>query len=324
MTGYKGYLYTNGVIAAISKRLISKENFTKIIDAQNASNSLMILNNTSFVTGKKVNSVYDVNRLIVNEEISLNNFLKKECPNQIFIDYVSAQKDFYNLETIYKYKIFAVSYEANSFIEGSYPIAKIVECVSSENFDSLNNPLIKEMFEKINQVKDKRGNWQTIDLTFKKYYYKNLFNIVKNDKILKQILQNKIDLQNLITAIRIKTVEELENSYIENGKRDKNFFKQIMIGESAVSASSSLDYIDECLKNLKKCKSEDKLKLLNQQNELVEIKVLSKFAENIESIIPFLKYYYKKILELKNLRMIFSLKQNNLNSHIKERYLEAN
>ena len=41
------YLYTNGVVASKSKKLISKDVFNKIIDAKSSNDAIMLFNNTS-------------------------------------------------------------------------------------------------------------------------------------------------------------------------------------------------------------------------------------------------------------------------------------
>lgn len=323
MVGNKGYLYTNGVIAAISSRLIKKETFIKIIESTDLDNSISLLNSTSFVNGKKINSIFDVNNLLELEKQNINNFLKKECPISEFVDYIDCINDYNNLNLFYKSYLFNFPINENTILEGSYSVAKIKECFTSNSFDTFGNKFIKELFEKINQLKNKQKDWVKIDYYFKSQCYKNLLSIVKNNKILVEILKNKIDFQNINLCLRVNNFEEFKIQFIENGRLDINFFEYYFKTGKLLVINSSNKVLDNLLKILK-LSDKEKFSILNKESNLVELKTLTNFNDNIESPVPFFKYYYRKILELKNLRMIFSLKSNNLNSYIKERFLEEN
>lgn len=323
MAGNKGYLYTNGVIAAISSRLLKKETFIKIIEATDLDNSISLLNNTTFVNGKKFNSIFDVNNLLEIEEQNINKFLKKECPILEFSDYIDCINDYKNLNQFYKAHLFNTSINEKNIIEGKYSILKIKECLTLNNFDGLNSKYIKELFEKINKIRNKQKEWIKIDYYFKSQCYKNLFNIVKNNKILLEILRNKIDFQNISLCLRVDNFDDFKNQYIDNGLLDLRFFENYFkTGKVSIIGKSNKE-LDNLLK-IFKMSDKDKFIALNKESNLIELKTLLDFTDNIESPIPFLKYYYRKILEIKNLRMIFSLKSNNLNSKIKDRFLEEN
>lgn len=319
----KGYLYTNGVIAAISGKLLKKETFLKIIEENNLDNSIALLSSTSFVRGKKINSVFDLNNLLEIEEFNINSFLKKECPILEFIDYVDCINDYNNLEQIYKSYLFNLTINEKSLLEGKYQVSKIKECLTSNNIDDFGNKNIKELFEKINLIKNKQKDWVKIDYYFKLECYKNLYSIVKNNKILLEILRNKIDFQNVSLCIRVDNFDDFKNQFIENGLLDLKFFEGYFKTGKVSLVAKSNKVVDNLL-NILKMSDKEKFINLNKESNLIELKTLRGFADNIESPIPFLKYYYRKILEVKNLRMIFSLKSNNLNSKIKDRFLEEN
>ncbi|MBQ8424789.1 MAG: V-type ATPase subunit [Clostridia bacterium] len=323
MAGNKGYLYTNGVISAISSKLLKKETFNKIIESTDLDNSISLLNNTTFVNGKKINSIFDLNNLLKIEEFKINEFLKKECPISEFVDYIDCINDYNNLNLFYKSILFKFNINEKNIIEGKCSILKIKECLTLNNFDGLNSKYIKELFEKISKIKNKQKDWVKIDYYFKSQCYKNLFNIVKNNKILLEILRNKIDFQNISLCLRVNNFDEFNNQFIENGILTLNFFENYFKSGKISVISKSNKVLDNLLKILK-LNDKEKFDVLNKECNLIELKTLHNFNDNIESPIPFLKYYYRKILEIKNLRMIFSLKSNNLNSKIKDRFLEEN
>ena len=261
--------------------------------------------------------------MLDQEKINLNNFLKRECPSQTFINYIGCYFDYQNLENFYKNNIFDLSIDEKSIIEGNIPITKIRESVKKNDFKSIENGFVKELFENIEIVKNKAKDFSKIDFYFKSYLYKNLLKIANDDKILLKLLKYDIDLQNLILAIRASNFEEVKSQFIENGNLDINIFK-IYINENKFSVTLNDRIFDSWATILKRVSLEEKLKLFEKEKELLKLKVLSGYENDIESIIPFLKYYYKKLLEINNMRMIFSLKLNNLDSYIKERFLEEN
>jgi len=322
MAGNKGYLYTNGVIASISKKLINKDTFHKIIDATSLDNAISIFNNTALVNSKKNNTVFEINQLLDNELKNINNFLKRECPEDDFINYINCQYDYYNLENIYKSSLLKLNVNDNCFIEGNYTISKLNNCVISNSYDDLNNKFIKKLFIEINKIKDKLKNWALIDFYFKSYCYKNLYEIVKKNKVLLKILKYKIDFQNICLSSRVSNFDDFKKNFIDNGSIDLKVFEKF-INENKYSISNLDKVINNWIEILKLSNNDEKLRLFEKESNLIELKVLSSYGEDIESIIPFLKYYYKKLLEIKNLRMIFSLKSNNLNPFIKDRFLEV-
>ena len=220
----KSYLYTNGVIASISKKLISKDVFEKIIDAKNSNDVVMLFNNTAYVSTKKINSIFDVNRILDQERLNLNAFLKKECPNQEFIEYVGCAYDYQNLENFYKSKFFGLSIDEKIVVEGNFSISKIKDCVSRNDFNSLGNSFVKTLFEKVDEVKNMNENFAKIDFYFKFYMFENLLKIANNDKLLLKMLRYRIDLQNLVLSIRAKNCEDLKSQFIKNGNLDINIF----------------------------------------------------------------------------------------------------
>ena len=293
MAGSKGYLYTNGVIAAISGRLIKKDTFYKMIDSNNLENAISVFNNTSFVKGKKVNSVYDVIKLVNLEKFNLHNFLKSECPEHIFIDYIDCYYDYYNLENIYKNILFNFKLEENNLIIGNYGIEKIIEALLSNNYDMFDNKFIKELFEKINFIKDKLNSWSKIDFYFKSYYYKNLNDIAKKNKILYSLLKYKIDFQNLQLSARVNGFDEFQNQFIENGNLNLKFF-ETLIKEKRVLNNINDKLINNWINILKNENLSEKLQKLQKESRILELKVLSNYIERIESAIPFLNIIIKK------------------------------
>lgn len=320
MSGNKGYLYTNGVIASISNKLISKDNFLKIINAKTIEDTISQIKATSIISEKQFNSISEYDELLNKEMINLHTFLTKECPLKVFVDYINWELDITNLENMLKSRVFNQELNYENLISGNISIKEIKDVVYLNK--KISNTDINAFMSEINQKLNK-CSWREIDYRFKLFLYEKQFNIVKNDKILKKIMQYRIDFQNILMTIRVKDRKEVENQFIPNG--NINIEKIYDIFDKNYSVNSGIN--DDLIKLwITKAFEKDKNKsyiFFEKARNTIEINALSEYYDDIETIVPFLKYYYKRILEIKNLRMICSLKINGYDAYIKDRFLEA-
>jgi vacuolar-type H+-ATPase subunit C/Vma6 len=148
--------------------------------------------------------------------------------------------------------------------------------------------------------------------------YQNLIAISKKNKVLSMIVSNKIDSENLSVCLRAKTLFEFESQLLCGG----NIKKQVltMLFNKKLSA---LDYINNAhIKKMAKIVFEgsDYAKFEKLRNNL-ELNLLNELKYDIESISPFAYYVYRKITDIKNVRLILSYQENNLKDKIKNKLL---
>ena len=98
----KSFLYANGVVSAMSKNLISKESFTRMIDAVSAKEALNVLQETNFATGLTINSPFEIEDLLNFESKRFLIFVKNESPVEALKQYFLLQNDFANISSFCK------------------------------------------------------------------------------------------------------------------------------------------------------------------------------------------------------------------------------
>lgn len=312
----KDFLYCNGVASALNTTLLSKDIYSRLIDAKNASEALSILSETSFGLSNSSQSGSLTKEEIVKTEFNkLIDFIKKESPTQTFLQILLLPYDYANITTFIKCG------GDNSFdniveIEGLQSLSHIKDFVQSKNYSSFNNKHIQNALQEVDVLNNQSG-WET-DFIFKKHLYKNLLELSKKDSVLKFVISNKIDCENLSVCLRAKTRFELESQLLGGGNVGKKTI--FMIFEKN---SSSLNNIQSRqIRKLAKVVLEgvDFSKFEKLRNCL-EINILDDLKYNIESIAPFAYYVYKKMADIKNVRLILSYQENGLKDKIKNKLL---
>ena len=315
----KDNLYSNGVASALSTTLLTSDLYSRLIDAKGAEEALSILSETSFGSSS-VNASQSVavtkEEIIKSELCKLVNFIKAESPTQNFLQVLMLPYDYLNIATFIKCAGDS-SFDSIVEIEGCYSLNKIKEFIQSKNYAFFNNKYIQNALEEVDSISTSQSGWE-VDFILKKYLYKNLSELSKKEKTLKEIVSNKIDCENLSVCLRARTRFELESQLLSGGKLDKKVF--VMIFEKNSSSLNSIQ--NEHLKKLAKIVLEgtnySKFEVLRNS---LEINLLQDLKYNIESIAPFAYYVYKKLADIKNVRLILSYQENGLKDKIKNKLL---
>lgn len=318
----KSFLYSNGVVASLSKNLISKDTFVRMIDAKNNQDALSVLQETSFGAGLTIDSPFDIEELLKLETKKLLKFIKEESPVEELKQYFLLQYDFSNIASYCKGLI--LEQDVDSFVqcEGNYEWTKIKDLISSKNFSNFNNDYIENALKDFQELASKTPvKGYEIDFLFKNYLYKNLKAMAKKNAIVKEIVNTRIDIENISNAMRSNTLYSFESQMLE-GRLSKDILTKIFNKDSSVLSEIS----NPILKKFAKLSLSD-----NKENAYVNFEILkntyvftillpNKF--NIDNLAPFAYYCFQKESEIKNVRLIMSYQNNNLKNKIRERFLE--
>ena len=318
----KSFLYANGVVSSKTKNLITKDCFNRMIDASNSKEALNILQETNFGAGLTVESPFEVETLLKHETKKLLKFVKEESPMEALTQYFLLPFDYANISSFCKGLI--LQQDTFDFVEaeGNYDWLKIKDLISSKNFSGFNNKYIEQSlkeFQELSAKNDLKGF--EIDFLFKNYLYKNLLDVCKKDKVLKDLVAVKIDIENISTAMR--------------SPNQAMFEKQVMQGNLSFAVltklfnkdNSVLMQIENPILNkfatlsLKEDKSSSFVEFEVLKNCFV-FEQLNKDKYNIDSLAPFALYCFQKEAEIKNVRLIMSYQNNNLKDKIRQRFLE--
>lgn len=318
----RSFLYANGVVSSLSKNLISKDSFVRMIDAKNNKEALSILQETNFGTGLTIDSPFDIEELLNLETKKLLKFIKEESPVEELQQYFLLQYDYNNISSFCKGLI--LEQDTDSFVgcEGNYEWVKIKDLISSKNFSGFNNCYIENALKDFQELASRNPiKGYEVDFLFKNYLYKNLKAMAKKNAVVKEIVNTKIDIENISNAMRSKTLYMFESQMLE-GTISKNTLTKIFNKDKTCLSEVS----NPILKKFVELAISE-----NKENAYVNFEMLkntfvftlllpNKF--NIDNLAPFAYYCFQKDCEIKNVRLIMSYQNNNLKNKIRERFLE--
>lgn len=318
----KSLLYANGVISALSTKLISKDTFNRMIDAKTNVEALAILQETSFGSGLTINSPFEIEELTNFETKKFVEFLKSESPEDELTTLFLLPYDYNNISGICKAML--LEQNENNFIEaeGFYEITKIKDIVNSKNYSSFNNKFIEECLNKFNELVSRNIiDGYEIDLLFKKYLYKNLKEMAKKP-LIKQIVSNYIDIENISVAMRSDTTFILEQQKLCGGSLSLEVLLKIFAKDLCVVNEIKDSTIKKFVElAVKEDKENSFVEFEVFKNNFIFSKLLPEKYDN-NKLTPFALYCFEREAQIKNVRLIMSYKNNNISSEIKKRILE--
>lgn len=318
----RSFLYANGVVSSLSKNLISKDSFVRMIDAKNNKEALSILQETNFGTGLTIDSPFDIEELLNLETKKLLKFIKEESPVEELQQYFLLQYDYNNISSFCKGLI--LEQDTDSFVgcEGNYEWVKIKDLISSKNFSGFNNCYIENALKDFQELASRNPiKGYEVDFLFKNYLYKNLKAMAKKNAVVKEIVNTKIDIENISNAMRSKTLYMFESQMLE-GTISKNTLTKIFNKDKACLSEVSNPILKKFVElAIGENKESAYVNFEMLKNTFVFTLLLpNKF--NIDNLAPFAYYCFQKDCEIKNVRLIMSYQNNNLKNKIRERFLE--
>lgn len=318
----KIYPYAVSKIRAKENRLLTKSNLEQLASEGKIETIVSVLRDKEYDFDRiQRNEDYEI--VLKKAEEDLYKLIKGIIDENDFVQIFLSQNDYYNIKLILKSKIQAKGYKNNLIDSGTISKDEIAIIMENEEYDKLDKNM-KETIKEAMELYEKTKMPFVIDAILDKTCFnkmKKLAKNIKNEFILKYI-EKLIDITNIKTFFRIRKIGQdtsiFKISYIEGGKitlktfmeslkEDEQNLKYKFIGfsdaiEQAIYHYENLDkFCDNYIMNYMK---EAKLKAL--------------------TIEPIVAYIYAKQTELKNIRIIFTGKLNNINNEkIKERLRES-
>lgn len=317
----KSFLYANGVVASLSNTLVSKDSLNRMIDAPTNLDAFNILQETNFASGISISTPFQIEELLSFETRKLLNFIKNESPNEELISLFLLPYDYNNISSYCKSLVLNQHFGGIEG-EGFYEMQKIKDIISSKSYELLNNPYLENAlkeFQTLSQKPSVRGD--EIDFIFKKHLYNNLLNATSKNAIINKIVKLKIDIENLSVSMRASTVFQLEQQLLPVQEISEetllNIFKK-----NATSLNTGNEILNKFIKLATSDNKEKSFVEFEKLKNTFMFQLLENVKDNIETIGPFAWFCFKKAMEIKNIRLIISYQNNNLNDKIKKRILE--
>ena len=170
--------------------------------------------------------------------------------------------------------------------------------------------------------KDKSLNGWEIETIFKKAMYENILKISTND-LLKKLINSLATIENISIATRAKTMFEFESQIINFGFLTKNQLTLIFEKKKEILNYNLEKDIFPFVKLAISDKSFDNVVKFEKLKQNFSASYFDKNKNRVETFAPFACYVYKKLNDIKNIRLAFSYVENGVNGETKKRFLSS-
>ena len=293
--------YTTGVIATKEKYLL-KDRILRLAEL-NPEEAFRFLLETGYGGGAETaNSVYDFEKLIHADEEKLDAFIREYSPNARLLAYLLAPRDFHNAKALIKASITGEDEDKMLAPDGLVESKTIKECVQSADF-SLLYPALRYVCERAKELSQTEVSGAELGLLFEKAQSAYLSSVSKG--FLKKTVSAKIDMTNILTALRSVSTEEAEHAFLPGGTVDYDSLLTLFDEEKALKKFKRSEYypfVQLCLeakgKNLPMTQAE-------KIRDGYDLAQFEKRKYELEKSEPFLYYIYRRKIENENIRIVF-------------------
>ena len=305
----KSVTYTNGVIAVKETSLL-KDKIYKLCEGS-AEEAFRALSEGGFGHGAEALSVYNYEALVAADERDLDAFIHEYATGKAEEEYLLSPRDFHNAKALVKAEYLGLDVKPMLAPEGIYSIEEISACIKGEE-TRLNGELKKALKEAKNLFVDSEGNALKADgaevgRIFDIAEFEHLFKACSRNGFLKKLLIRRVDMTNILTALRAKTPEYAEVFYIGGGKLGKEKLNSIFsenadVAERAMDGTEYWEFYIKCLKQ-----REAGLPLTEAEKLLADLECdsLEKRKYELKNSQPFLYYVFRRRAENANVRILF-------------------
>ena len=304
----KDLTYVNGIIAVKETSLL-KDKIFGLCD-MSAETAFRALSESGFIKNADVNSVFEYEKILQADEADIDEFTREYAPNNAIKAYFFAPRDFHNAKALVKAKYLNTEADKMLAPEGFLSIDTLKKLVDGEEVEGVYPELLNgvkaasELFEKdgVNTSGAEVGK------IFEQNLYACLFAACKHNPLLKKLLTKKVDMTNILTAMRSNTPEYAANNAISGGKipMDKLL---LLFSENEEKAIEALDktylekYWKECFQTRK-----TGLPFMKAEKEIaaLEIDFLAEHKYELKRSQPFMYYVFRRRTENENVRIVLS------------------
>lgn len=300
-------LYTNGVIAVREKYLL-KDRIFKLCETD-AEEAFRTLIETGFGKGAEVNSVYDYEKLVSDDEASIDAFIREYSPSEAEAQYLLAARDFHNAKAAVKAYYTGADLEKMLAPDGLVSSTLIINAVKDRDYSALNKSLREAVVQsaKLFEENEKGVSGAEIGIIFERALYSHLAGAVSKNSLLKKLLSAKADMTNILTALRSNDESYAANCYVAGGKLSRNRLSRIFEtdkekAERALNGTPYAEFYKKCFAD-----RADGLPL-TQAERVCESYETEYFTANKYDLIKnqsFLYYVFRRRAENANVRILF-------------------
>ncbi len=298
--------YTNGVIA-VKEKLLLKDKITRLCEVS-IDEAFRILLDSGFGAGA-TDSTFAYEKLLQAETETLDGFIRMYAPSKVEQAYFLLPNDFHNAKAILKARCVGESAEKMLVPVGTVDIATLTSAIQEGNFDGLPTALI-EAIEEGKALLGTELSGAKLGAIFEKKLYEALQKTVRRNAVLRKLLSIKIDMANVLIALRAGNEETARAQYLAGGKYSTEQLAVLFTEDSesirVLFNGGKLEaFIELCLrakeKGLPYVEAE-------KYRDGYDVKSLESHKYELVKNEPFLYYVYRKKAEIANVRIVMACK----------------
>jgi vacuolar-type H+-ATPase subunit C/Vma6 len=298
-------LFTNGIIAAKEKYLLGDKIYRMCeVGADEAFRMLL----ESGFGGGEYESVHDYDRAVFDDERAIDEFVREYAPTNAELAYLLAPRDFHNAKAILKAQKLEVSPDKMLAPDGNIPISSLLKAATGDFSDLSGDEgcAIATAISLCKQALEEDCSGAEVGIIFEREKFSYLLKACKKNKLLKELITTKIDMTNILTALRAADEKGLSNGYIPGGKLSISSLTPLFSDLDKVEA----DIFGQELKPfLKLCLAEKKqglpLTQAEKMKDSIDFLSLNERRFELYKSQPFLFYVFRRRLENENVRIVF-------------------
>lgn len=306
------YPYTSGIVKSLENKLLTRDKLFKLkkVDRNDFVKSLKELDFGS-------NEDETLEELIHSETKKIKVLVDELSPNKKLTDLFYLTQDDLNTKILCKSIKFGTSYDGILSDLGSLEAEKIIKIIFENDYSSLKKSEEK-LYKSINELVKKDISSKELSIEIDKMFYKYAIKSCSSNTILLKYYKTLIDKANITMFIRCQLLgwskEQFSSMVIAKGSISSEDLIKMYDLENDAFIEKLRSYYNERLSEILKTYfiNKDFSKLENSLDELL-IEVVKEFRDDALNIGPLLYYYVSKMSEIKNIRLIYSNKEVQLN-----------
>lgn len=312
------YGSSNVLIRIYENDLLTKSHFERMLTAETFEETVNVLRETPYRNDvERIKEDKDYDSMFMNELHQTFDELIDIVPNKELIELVGLRYAYHNLKVLFKEEFTEQELDHLFIPIGRYPISELRQAIRTGESDVL--PV--EYMDSINEVLEDHHeyhNVQAVDIILDRRYFTHLRLLADQTKEdgIPVLIETFIDFNNISTLIRGM-----------KQRKNRNFLYTVLSSSGSIPKKDLLDIAENGHQYaVQYFKSSDYRKLIersldDESNEISTVKVDHEtddaYMELMRSArlqsfgpMPVLAYLYAKEIEVKNLRLILSGKEN--------------
>ncbi|EXJ24239.1 V-type ATP synthase subunit C [Alkalibacterium sp. AK22] len=322
------YGSSNVLIRVYENDLLNRSHYERMLQANSLEEAINVLRETPYRNDvERIKEDNDYDSMFMNELHQTFDELLKIVPNKELIELAGLRYAYHNLKVLFKEELTNQDLDHLLIPIGRYETSELRQAVRMKDTEVLPAAYL-ESIKEVQDDYDEYHNVQAVDIILDRRYFTHLRLLADETKEdeLPKLVETYIDYQNMSTLIR----------GMRQGKK-RNFLLTVLSSSGSIPKSDLLDIAENGYQYaLQYFRSTDYRKIMeqsidNETNDVSTVK-LDQQTDNaymelmqgarLQSFgpMPVLAYLYAKEIEVKNLRLILSGKENGISADaIRER-----